>query len=238
MIFLFLVFLFFCWSVGLFSWCLNVFDEFLLLKSTSSLFQPVSYQMVIIPFFGTRLGHMRSIQDSPYLCNVYYSKSILIYMLIFMCMYIYIHIYTHIYIYDTYLFVCIQILCAEFQRVFVLIWLLGDFWDFFRTASPAMWLTTVSTMTATPAFLHLRNEIRGSPTCSPKICETLGGWPDDFFLNSHDFCHATGWLLRDGNDHFYCYWYYFMFQMVFYFSITTTKTNGKWMSMDAKIDGR
>ena len=101
MIFLFLVFLFFCWSVGLFSWCLNVFDEFLLLKSTSSLFQPVSYQMVIIPFFGTRLGHMRSIQDSPYLCNVYYSKSILIYMLIFMCMYI----YTYIYIW--YIFICV-----------------------------------------------------------------------------------------------------------------------------------
>ena len=73
-------------------------------------------------------------------------------------MYIYIYIHTHIYIYDTYLFLCIQMLCAEVQRVFVLIWLLGDFWDFFRTASPAMWLTTVSTMTAKPAFLHLRNE--------------------------------------------------------------------------------
>jgi len=85
--------------VGLFFWCLNVFDEFLLLKSTSSLFQPVSYQMVIIPFFGTRLGHMRSIQDSPYLCNVYYSKSILIYMLIFMCMYIYTYIW--------YIFICV-----------------------------------------------------------------------------------------------------------------------------------
>ena len=69
---------------------------------------------------------------------------------------------------------------------------------------PAMWLTIVSTMTATPAFLHLRGDHDWPHLWTAMILSGLSG----------DFCRKkgsvvlTGWSRRDGSDHFYCYCWY------------------------------